>query len=209
MLHGPTDALCFKILQHRKNRFLDYSKGFAHHVFNICARYNLMNIWHGVAPPGRSKNRLNPLHYIKRAIISLNLRVDLEVGRTRNCTFSKIYLANPFLYQKKYQIVEPFTQANCFSSRKGRKYFIKALLHPASYLANCQLCREQCRDLCDHLLTTCPRIPDPRKKLHLRLTLYNYPLKDSPITKAGIIRNSLDNRAWRKCFTEFLSEVDY
>ena len=209
MLHGPTDAPCYKILQHRKNRFLDCSKGFARDVFNICIKYNLMPIWHGVAPPGRSNRRLNPLHYIRKVVISHHLRDDLEVGRTRNCSFSKIYLADPFVYQKSYHIVKPFTQENCFTSRKGRKHFIKALLHPASYSENCPLCLEENTDMCEHLLTTCPRIPDFRKKLHLKLTLYNYPVENHLVSKLGIIKNSLINKAWRKCFTEFLADVDY
>ena len=35
-LHGPKDALTFKILKHRKDRLLEFSKGFAHDIFNIC-----------------------------------------------------------------------------------------------------------------------------------------------------------------------------
>ena len=107
ILHGPADTLCYRILKYRRERLLHCSKGFAHEVFNICTKYNLMHLWHGIAPKGRLNCRLNPLHYIKRVIISHNLRSDLEEGRTRNCSFSKIYLANPFLYQKKYQIVDP------------------------------------------------------------------------------------------------------
>ena len=151
ILHGPADTLCYRILKYRRERLLHCSKGFAHDVFNICIKYNLMHLWHGLAPQGRLNSRLNPLHYIKRVIISHNLRSDLEEGRTRNCSFSKIYLANPFLYQKKYQIVKPFTEANCFSSSKCRKHYINALLHPASYLrlanfvaTNTEICATIC-----------------------------------------------------------------
>ena len=153
-----------------------------------------MHIWHGLAPAGRLNLGFNPQRYIKRVIISQNLSADLDEGRTRNCTFSKIFLANPFLYQKKYQIVEPFTQANCFPSSNGRKRYIKALLHPASYLENCSLCGDQHKDICNHLLASCRRIPDPRRKLRLKLTIYNYPPNDFPITKEGILKNALDNK---------------
>ena len=113
-----------------------------------------------------------------------------------------------FCYQKTYQIVQPFDQANCFSSPNSRKRFIKAL-HPCSYLENCLLCGDQTRDTCDHLLTTCIRISDPRKKLRLKLALYNYPANHFPLTKSSIIVHSLSNRLWRKCFAEFLTEVDF
>ena len=131
------------------------------------------------------------LTHCNRIIISQNLRTDLEDRRKRNCSFSKQFLSNPFHYQKNYQIVQPFSQANCFASHINRKCFIKALLHPCSYLENCPLSRKQTKDVCDHLLTTCPRIPDPRKKLRLKLTLYNYPANHFPLTKSGILEHSL------------------
>ena len=133
----------------------------------------------------------------------------MEDGRTRKCSFSKNYLLNPFIYQKRYHIVEPFGKANCFSSPIGRKHFVKSLLHPCSYPENCPLCGEQTTDTCDHLITTCPQLPDPRKKLHLKLTLYNYPTNHFPLTKSSIIEHSLSNRLWTKCFAEFLIEVDF
>ena len=208
-LNGPADAISTKILKHRRDRFLECSRGFAHDVFNICIKYNTMPTWHGLAPPGKLNRILNPLQYFKRTIISHNLRSDLEEGRNRNNFFSKNFLSNPFRYQKNYHIIQPFSQANCFSSPNGRKRFIKALLHPCSYLDNCTLCSEQTSDICNHLLTTCPRTPDLRKKLRLKLTLYNYPANHLPVTKSSIIENSLSNKLWRKCFADFLVEVDY
>ena len=55
MSHGPTNALCSLILKYRRDRLLDFNKGFAQDAFNICTTYNIMHIWHGVAP-------LNSLH---------------------------------------------------------------------------------------------------------------------------------------------------
>ena len=211
MSRSPANALCSSILKYRRDRFLDFNKGFAQEVFNICAKYNIMHIWHGLAPQNSMHRniKLNPLHFIKQVITSHNLRLDLEDGRARNCSFSKNYLLNPFIYQKEYHIVKPFGKADCFSSPIGRKYFVKALLHPCSYPENCPLCGEQTCDTCNHLLTTCPRVPDPRKKLHLKLTLYNYPANHFPLTKSTIIQLSLTNGVWRKCFAEFLKEVDF
>ena len=158
---------------------------------------------------GRLECKINPLYYIKRVIITQNLRKDLEIGRTRNSAFTSIFLSNVFVYQKKYHIVEPFRQANFFDSPRSRMRFIKALLHPCSYLEDCPLCGQKLKDICDHLITTCPPITEFRKKLHLKLILYNYPAKNFPLTKAGIIKYALSNRLWRKCFTEFLIEVDF
>ena len=168
-----------------------------------------MHIWHGQAPLGRLDCKINPLQYIKRVITTQNLRNDLEIGRTRNSCFTSIFLSNVFVYQKKYHIVEPFSQANCFASPESRMRFTKALLHPCSYLEDCPFCRQKFKDICDHLITTCPPIIEFRKKFHLKLKLYNYPAKYFPLTKAGIIKHALSNRLWRICFADFLIEVDF
>ena len=41
-INGPKDALTFKLLTYRKTRLLDFSKGFAQDIFNICINYNAM-----------------------------------------------------------------------------------------------------------------------------------------------------------------------
>ena len=176
-------------------------------IFNICINYNAMNLWHGLAPTSLHR-LLNPSHYIKRIIIAKNLRTDLEIGRTRNCSFARIYLTNAFLYQKTYHIVEPFDQANCFTFPEGRYRFIKALLHPCSYSEECPLCRLQQKDTCEHFITFCTKTVDAKRKLLLKLTLYNYPTR-APLNKVDIIEHSLGNRVWRKCFTDFLTEINY
>ena len=209
MLHGPADAPSSRILKYRRDRFLEFSNGFARDVFNICSKYNIMHIWHGVAPPGRFNRTLNPLQYIKKIITTKNLSDDLEIGRTKNCAFSDIFLSNVFLYQKKYHIVEPFNQVNCFALPEGRMRFLKALLHPCSYTEACPHCGEEYRDTCNHLLTTCPLTFGHRKKLNLKLTLYNYPEENFPFDKTSILRHVLGNKLWRKCFTEFLIEIGY
>ena len=61
-----------------------------------------------------------------------------------------------------------------------------------------------------HCLTvSCPSTTEPRKKLHLKLALYNYPEDEFPLNKANLIGQSLSNRLWRKCFTDFLTEIDF
>ena len=149
------------------------------------------------------------MQYIKRIIIAKNLRCDLEDGRSRSCCFTRNFLTNPFHYQKDYHIVQPFTMPNGFSSANGRKRFIRALLHPCSYVDHCPLCRAQTMDVCDHLLSACPRIPDLQKKLRLNLRFYNYPPEHFPLRKSSLIELSLANRLWRNCLAKFLTEVDF
>ena len=81
-LHGPKDALTFKILTYRKERLLEFRLGLAQDIFNITTKYNTINLWHGQVP-SRFNRLLNPLQCIKRTIISKNLCNDLETGRAR------------------------------------------------------------------------------------------------------------------------------
>ena len=136
------------------------------------------------------------------------MRSDLEKGRARNCSFATVYLANKFLYQKNYHIVEPFNQANCFPSPQGRYRFIKALLHPCSYIEECLLCQQKYKDICEHLLTSCTQTIEARKSLQLKLTLYNYPRK-AQLKKAEILEHALGNKVWRKCFTDFHTDIEF
>ena len=162
-----------------------------------------MHLWHGKAAS------LNPLSEIKKVIISRNLQKDLEVGRSKSGSFVSLFLTNVFSYQKNYHLVEPFLQPNCFDSPNGRKRFVKALLHPCSYLEECVLCREQCKDKLKHLLTTCTLASGKRKELLLQLTLYNFPRQQFPLEKDELLNSALKSIIWRKCFTKFLIDTEF
>ena len=202
-LHCPKDTTPNRILTYRKKKFLDFNKGFAHEAFNICCKYNLMHLWHGKAAS------LKPLHEIKKVIISKNLQNDLDASRSKSCSFISLFLTNAFSYQKKYHLVEPFLQPNCFDLPNGRKRFIKALLHPCSYLEECVFCREQYKDKLKHLLTACPLTSGKRKELLLKLSLYNFPRQQFPLEKDKLLNAALTSRIWRKCFTKFLIDTDF
>ena len=116
LLHSPTETVTHQILKYRKTNLLEFPKSLSMDAFNICTKYNVIQIWHGLAA-----GKLNPLHSIKKTITSQNLRKDLEVGRTRKCSFANIFLSNIFAYQKTYHIVEPFCRKSGFASPDGRK----------------------------------------------------------------------------------------
>ena len=204
ILKGPTNTITHKLLRYRKDNFLSFNKGFVHDTFNICCKYNMLNFWNGISP-----RNVNPLNSIKRKIISHNLRLDLETGRSKSCSFASIFLGNPFKYQKKYHLVDPFQQPDCFDSPDGRKRFIRALLHPCSYLQTCTHCKQQYRDKFDHFLTTCPAIFDLRKKLYLKLAFYNFPRDRIPPVKIDALNLALNNRILRKCLISFLVDSDF
>ena len=204
VLHGSPRSITHQILTYRRKNFLEFNKGFAHEVFNICCKYDDINLWHGISAP-----KTNPLIGIRKLIITSNLRKDLEIGRSRKSSFATVFLSNIFLYQKTYHIVEPLKQINFFASSSARKRFFKAILHPCNYSDECFRCRQKTNDMLDHLLTRCIHTLEMRNTLKLELTLYNYPNTHISRKKHQLLEKVLTKRTWLKCFTKFLIDVDF
>ena len=215
VLNGPTQAIAHQILVHRKSRFLEFNKGIAHEAFNICCKYNIVHIWHGIASsrninPGIAASGLvNPLRRIKDIIISRNINKDLDEGKTKTCTFAQLFLKGLQTSNKRYRLVEPFSHASCFATPIARKHFVKALLHPGTYLENCCFCGQQHRDRLKHFLSECTGTSGYRKELHLRLTLYNFPQNKMPLEKLELFHAAFTNELWRKCIVKFLRDIDF
>ena len=122
---------------------------------------------------------------------------------------SRIYsYATLFAYQKNYHLPEPFCQPDQFATPNGRKRFVKAILHPCSYKEECLLCRQIYTDKLYHFLTECPRLSKPRKQLHLKLELYNFPL-EKLLLNDKLLGLALEKNAWRNSLTKFLIETDF
>ena len=216
VLKGRTESIPHKILSHRRDNFSNFNKGFAHEVFNTCCKYNLINLWNGIAiPSGINNSRIvasgivNPLPRLKSTIISRNLRDDLKDGRNKLCGFASLFLSSPFAYQKNYHLIQPFCQTDCFASPKGRKHFIKAILHPCSFFEDCNKCGQQYKDKLDHYLIACPRISGHRKELHLKLTLYNFHRDQTLTLKQDLLNATFSKSTWRKCVVQFLLDTDF
>ena len=80
----------------RKN-FLSSGKGFLHEVFNICCKYNAIDIWHGISRP-----KVNPMRWIKKLVLDFNLSKDLSVGKKETeCSFSALFLTKPISLSKQ------------------------------------------------------------------------------------------------------------
>ena len=125
------------------------------------ARYvfTTINLWNGIAiPSGIINSRIaasgvvNPFRRLKNTIITRNLQDDLKIGINKLCSFASLFLSRPFAYQKNYHLIQPLCQTTCFPSPKGRKHFIKAILHPCSFFEDCNKCGQQYKDKLDHYL---------------------------------------------------------
>ena len=199
------------IFQYRKKYFLDCNKGFCHEVFTMCCKYDAAHIWHGLIPVDNpvSRARINPLNRIKQIVSVKNLSNDLDKGRTRQCPFSKVYLVNPFNYQKKYHLVDVFKKLDAFHVRPAQGVFIRALLHCGNFPKPCNFCGRDFSDLLDHKVFHCPATLRHRQKLTAYLDLYNFPICLRPKSATDYINLSREHKLLRKCFTEFLQDVSF
>ena len=202
ILNGPSDSVTSKILSYRKKNLLGFQRGFGQQVFNICCKYNAMNIWNGTVPA-----KVCAQIHIKRIILSNNLSRDLQAGRGINCGFTSIYLTNPFSYQKNYHLVDPFGASN-FNFTNIRA-LVKALLDPDSYTKECLQCGSFCSDTLTHLLKDCSTLLESARLLDLKLTMYNFPKKLNLLDKTEILSLILSKNCWAKCLATFLKDSGY
>ena len=190
----------------RKRDFLSSHKGFLHEILNLCCKYKTIDIWHG-----RCRRNINPLQWIKQVVIKHNLCKDLEVGRTKACSFSMLFLKNPFNYQIKYQILEPFLRVGQFCSSTTRSKFLKALLDTCPFSRSCSFCEGRFHELLHHQLFNCNRLTRERTKLFA--TIQPHISKRSQVTqvtdKHKLIASALTNKHILQPFTEFLKLVNY
>ena len=184
-------------------------KSFCSEVFSLCCKYDAIQIWHGVLTARNPLRKINPFRQIKQIVLAKNLSNDLSKARTRHCPFSKLYLTNPFHYQKNYHLVDIFLSLNLFHTRNARVKFIRGLLYGSAFAQTCNFCKREISDLLDHLIFHCSAISALREKLKASLTFYNLPDKLQPTSTSDYFDISRENKLWRKCFTDFLIDVDF
>ena len=197
------------IVLYRKENLLDSSRSFCYEVFTNCCKYDAIRIWHGDLQARNPLQRLNPFRMIKPIVSSKNLWDDLARGRTRSSPFSIVYLANPFRYQKRYQLVDVFLELDAFYTRRAQAKFIRALLYGGAFRTRCNFCDGEFSDLLDHKLFRCNGTARLRDRLKANLDLYNLPRGTCLSSAADYFEISRGSRLWRKCFTSFLVDVDF
>ena len=159
--HVVKSDISSQLIFYRKKRFLATSKGFIHEVFNLCCKYNLMELWHG------NLENMSGMS-ITQKVLTHSLASDLKKGRIFPCLFSDIYLSNVFSYQKSYQLVHPFETFNFFTGIDVRRCIIRLLLYPRSFKSKCPYSFVKYTDIIGHFLVDCPFLVAERKKMHWR-----------------------------------------
>ena len=60
--------------------FLRGNEGYIHEVFNLCCKYERMDLWHG-----RCAEKVNPLSRIRKIVEAFRLKKDMEAAIKVNC----------------------------------------------------------------------------------------------------------------------------
>ena len=98
-----------------REKFLQGNQGFVHEIFNLCSKYNRMDIWHGLCP-----DKVNPLLRIKKIVETYHLKKDEEVAKEVKC----IYTALTIFKAKKYKFDERITDFGKFKNTEHRRVFL-------------------------------------------------------------------------------------
>ena len=130
--HGGTSKLEHKMNSFKRKHFLQSNVGFVHEVFNICCKYNSMDIWHGLCPKG-----INPNTMIKKRVEAYHYKRDLLKADSTKCLYTSLTFFDR--NKMKYKFDERFTKAGNFKSSEYRRRFIYAFLDTCSYAVTVEL----------------------------------------------------------------------
>ena len=199
--HLANSDISSELLLYRKQFFLATANGFIHEVFDLCCKYNLMELWHG------NLSNLSGMS-IARKVLTYSLASDLKKGRKFSCLFSDIYLSNVFLYQKSYHLVHPFKSFNFFSGIDDRRCIIRLLLYPRSFKSYCRYRHVKYKDILRNFFIDCPFIVSERGKMYLKLQMYNFHREDNNDLKSFVAK-CVQNKLWPRCIADFLTDLSF
>ena len=199
--HGDENNIAVKIYNKRRKHFLATKLGFIHEVFNLCCKYNVIDFWHGKLP-----RTVNPNYFIKNKVKKYHLTRELQIGRSKSCGFTDVYLQNKFLYQEDFQLVEPLKTFDFFSSTRARSLMIKVLLYPRVFKVNCELCNDGFFNIFEHYVSDCTHLENHRRKLKNMLNFYDFPMEHI-LNRAKFLKTCLKKNSWTKFLTDFLEDA--
>ena len=137
-----------------------------------------------------------------------HLKRELQIGRSKLCGFTDVYLQNKFLYQEDFHLIEPFKTFNFFSSNRARSLIVKVLLHPRTFKVDCDLCNGSFNYIFHHFVYDCTNLKTQRQTLRNKLKFYNLP-RDSILNKEKFLTTCFMKPIWTKCLYDFLEEAHF
>ena len=160
-------------------------------MFNLCCKYDCMDIWHGKCPA-----KVNPYSRIKNRIQIYHLKQDVAVARRTKC----LYTALTNSRYKNYQFDKRFLSLGKFKTSIHRRLFLLSMFDCGNYLRECRHCSTTVQDVVEHCLADCKGMVQSRKLLRMRFKLYNASEKEDFNDKLGVFQLALT----KKCYLTVL-----
>ena len=197
--HGRTSKIEHRIYSYKRKHFLQSNVGFVHEVFNICCKYEAMDISHGLCPKG-----INPNTMIKNRVEAYHYKQGLIKADSTKC----FYTLTSFNRKKmKYEFDERFSKAGTFMSSEHRRCFIYSLLDTCSYQRECGRCGADVSDIIQHCLRECSGIQKEKHTFFLTMRLYNIPTWCDMTNKFQLFQVALTKQNYLNIMWKFLKEV--
>ena len=178
-----------------RENFLRGNQGYIHEVFNLCCKYDRMDIWHGLCP-----DKVNPLERIRKIVELHHLKKDIEVARKVKCLYTDM---STFM-EKKYKFEERLKPIGQFKNTEHRRVFIYAMLETPSYEKECKNCGKKVKDITSHGMEECKKITHQRKVYRMRMGFYNAKETMKLLNKKEAFRVALRKKSFMKVLSEYL-----
>ena len=175
--------------------FLKTEEGYIHEVFNLCCKYESMDLWHGKCPP-----KENPMSRIRNIVERYHLKRDEEATRRNKC----IYAEMATLKKKRYIFEERFKMIGRFQSTEHRRVFMHTILDTAKFEKECGNCGKVVEDTTKHGMGECKALEHHREVYILRMKLYNAPENCNLLEKKEAIKVAMMKNCFMKVVCDFL-----
>ena len=193
--HGDQRNNAHRIYRYKRKHFFQSNIGFVHEAFNLCCRYNCMDVWHGSIT-----ERVNPYMKIRSIVETYHYEQDLKVAQKTKCIYTALHLFD----REKYGFDSWFQTSGRFESSIKRRCFIYALLDTGAYRRDCRRCGENVADIVTHCFSTCPGLDRERQTFILRMKFYGAPEGLDFNSKEAVFRIAYNKQIFLKELCNFL-----
>ena len=201
--HSNDENIAYAILKYQRRFFLESNVGFVHEIFNICCKYQCLDVWHLKCKPKENK-----LATIRRIVEAYHLKKDLATST--DCLYMSILFQRNSKRSSAYKFEPFFSDMGLFPDTTTRSYFVFALLDNCKHDRICQKCREKFPDVLQHLLRDCPKTGRLRLSLTRHMKLYNVPPKVDLTNKRELFKLALyGKRVFLNVLCDTLSNIGY
>ena len=201
--HMKTDNIAQKVYLGLRKNFLSGAVGYVHEIFNICCKYDRMDIWHGTCRPSKVAQRINPLAMIRKMVEQYHLKKDLETAQRKSC----VYTAIKVFKGKRYCFESWLKHMGRFPSTEHRRTFLYSLLDTSKYERLCRNCGSTVNDVVKHGLADCTGLKHQRRKFKMLMVFYNAPTELDLQKKGVVFEAALRKKSLLKVVCSFLLQI--